>query len=47
VAWLESLPDAPHVVAVTHSGTIQMLLTHALGLETPRWRKRFSSVTRA
>lgn len=41
VAWLESLPDAPHVVAVTHSGTIQMLLTHALGLETPRWRKRF------
>ena len=41
VAWLGSLPDAPHIVAVTHSGTIQMLLSHALGLETPRWRKRF------
>lgn len=41
VAWLEALPDAPHIVAVTHSGTIQMLLAHALGLEVPRWRKRF------
>lgn len=41
LAWLRELPDAPHVVAVTHSGTIQMLLSHVLGLETPRWRKRF------
>lgn len=41
VAWLRDLPDAPHIVAVTHSGTIQMLLSHVLGLETPRWRKRF------
>ncbi len=41
VAWLESLPDAPHIVAVTHSGTIQMLLSHALRIDTPRWRKRF------
>ena len=41
VSWLDSLPDAPHIVAVTHSGTIQMLLTHALEIETPRWRKRF------
>jgi broad specificity phosphatase PhoE len=41
VAWLESLPDAPQIVAVTHSGTIQMLLSHILGVEHPRWRKRF------
>lgn len=41
VAWLEDLPEAPHIIAVTHSGTIQMLLAHALGLEVPRWRKRF------
>lgn len=41
VAWLDSLPVAPHIVAVTHSGTIQMLLSHALEIETPRWRKRF------
>ncbi|CAA9551760.1 MAG: putative phosphoglycerate mutase [uncultured Truepera sp.] len=41
VAWLDGLHDAPHVVAVTHSGTIQMLLSHALGLDRPRWRKRF------
>lgn len=41
VAWLRGLPPAPHVVAVTHSGTIQMLLSHVVGVEHPRWRKRF------
>jgi alpha-ribazole phosphatase len=41
VAWLKSLPEVPHVVAVTHSGTIQMLLSYVLGVEHPRWRKRF------
>lgn len=51
VAWYQDLPqDAAHVVAVTHSGTIQMLLAHVLGIEHPRWRKRIylrhSSVTR-
>lgn len=51
VAWYRELPrDADHVVAVTHSGTIQMLLAHVLGIEHPRWRKRIylrhSSVTR-
>lgn len=43
VAWLAdariTYPDA-HVVAVTHSGTIQMLLSDLLGVERPRWRKR-------
>lgn len=51
VAWFDELPgDLAHVVAVTHSGTIQMLLAHVLGLERPRWRKRIyvrhSSVSR-
>lgn len=51
VAWYEALPaGAEHVVAVTHSGTIQMLLAHVLGVEHPRWRKRIyvrhSSVSR-
>lgn len=51
VAWFGDLPsDAGHVVAVTHSGTIQMLLAHLLGIERPRWRKRIyvrhSSLTR-
>jgi len=51
VAWYEELPrDLAHVVAVTHSGTIQMLLAHVLGVEHPRWRKRIyvrhSSVSR-
>jgi broad specificity phosphatase PhoE len=51
VAWFEELPgDLGHVVAVTHSGTIQMLLAHVLGVEHPRWRKRIyvrhSSVSR-
>ena len=51
VSWYEELPsDLAHVVAVTHSGAIQMLLAHVLGLEHPRWRKRIyvrhSSVSR-
>lgn len=29
-----------HVLAVTHSGTIQMLIATLLGVERPRWRKR-------
>lgn len=41
VAWLEALPDDEDIAAVTHSGTIQMLLSHVLGVEHPRWRKRF------
>jgi broad specificity phosphatase PhoE len=40
VAWMESLPDNIHVAAFTHSGTIQMLVSHVLGLEYPKWRKR-------
>lgn len=40
VAWLTDLGDAPHVVAVSHAGTIRMLLSHVLGVEKPRWRKR-------
>ena len=39
VDWLESLPGG-HTVAFTHSGTIQMLISHILGVEHPRWRKR-------
>ena len=51
VAWFRSLPEGDtNVVAVTHSGTIQMILAHVLGLEYPRWRKRIylrhSSVSR-
>lgn len=51
VEWYREVPDdAGHVVAVTHSGTIQMLLSHLLGIERPRWRKRIylrhSSLTR-
>ena len=41
VAWYEELPAAGHVIAFTHSGTIQMLLSHVIGVERPRWRKRF------
>lgn len=48
--WFAGLPDAPHVVAVTHSGTIQALLAHLLALPPTPWRKRFylgqTSVTR-
>lgn len=40
VAWLGNLPDTPHIVAVTHSGTIQTLLAHILQMETRGWRKR-------
>ena len=44
VAWMDELfaseSAADHVVAVSHSGTIQMLLAHVLGVERPRWRKR-------
>ncbi|HLV13415.1 MAG TPA: histidine phosphatase family protein [Trueperaceae bacterium] len=42
VAWMEEVVAAgpDHVVAVTHSGTIQMLLAHVLGVEKVRWRKR-------
>lgn len=43
VGWLEALQSpglASHVVAVSHSGAIQMLLAHLLGVERPRWRKR-------
>ncbi len=42
VKWLESLPkdDDINIVAFTHSGTIQMLISHFLGVEHPRWRKR-------
>lgn len=39
--WFGGLPDAPHVVAVTHSGTIQALLAHLLELPPTPWRKRF------
>ena len=42
VAWMEDAHAAheDHVVAVTHSGAIQMLLSWVLGVEHPRWRKR-------
>ena len=39
VAWLESLPKG-NSVAFTHSGTIQMLISHILGVEHPKGRKR-------
>jgi prepilin-type processing-associated H-X9-DG protein len=43
VAWYRETIDrheGAHVVAVSHSGTLQMLLSHLLGVERPRWRKR-------
>lgn len=43
VAWYRSATDAYrglHVVVVSHSGTLQMLLGHLIGVERPRWRKR-------
>ncbi len=50
VSWLEDLPKLERIVAVAHSGTIQMLLSHILGIEHPKWRKRFylrhTSITR-
>ncbi len=39
-AWLEDMGDVDHVVAVSHSGTIKMLLADVLGVERPLWRKR-------
>jgi broad specificity phosphatase PhoE len=41
-AWMRevAVTGAPHVVAVTHSGTIQMMLSDVLGVEKVRWRKR-------
>lgn len=50
VDWLEGLPPVPHIVAITHSGTIQMILAHVMGVSHPRWRKRVAlrhtSITR-
>lgn len=40
VAWMEASAPFDHAVAVTHSGTIQMLIAYVLGVEQPRWRKR-------
>ncbi len=40
VAWMEGLPDDVHVIAFTHSGTIQMLISYIMGVEYPKWRKR-------
>lgn len=43
VAWLGDARErwpAAHVVAVCHSGTIQMLLAHLLGVAEPRWHGR-------
>ena len=42
VEWMDEVVAgrAEHLVAVTHSGTIQMLLAHVLGVERVRWRKR-------
>ncbi len=41
-SWLADVIDSgvEHAVAVTHSGTIQMVLAEVLGIEHPRWRKR-------
>lgn len=50
VDWLDGLPTVGHIVAITHSGTIQMILAHVMGVTHPRWRKRIAlrhtSVTR-
>ncbi|MEX2543426.1 MAG: histidine phosphatase family protein [Trueperaceae bacterium] len=40
VSWLEDLPEAPHIVALSHSGPIQMIIAHVMGVEHPLWRKR-------
>ena len=40
VSWLNDLPEHKSIVAFTHSGTIQMLVSHVLGVERPKWRKR-------
>ncbi len=41
-SWLADVEasNAEHVVAMTHSGAIQMLLAEVLGIEHPKWRKR-------
>jgi len=38
--WLETLPKDANSVAFAHAGTIRMLISHVLGLDAPRWRKR-------
>lgn len=50
-AWLDVAHGVPgHVVAVAHSGTIQMVLAELLGLPHPQWDRRMfvrhSSITR-
>ena len=40
VAWLNDLPEHRSAIAFAHSGTIQMLVSHVLGVEQPKWRKR-------
>ena len=40
VSWLEALPKVKNIMAFSHSGTIRMLITHVLGVEHPKWRKR-------
>jgi broad specificity phosphatase PhoE len=40
VAWYKELPSEGHFAAMTHSGVVQMLLAHFLGIAYPRWRKR-------
>jgi broad specificity phosphatase PhoE len=40
VSWLEQLPEEQHIVAITHSGPIQMIIAHVMGVTHPRWRKR-------
>jgi broad specificity phosphatase PhoE len=40
VSWFDELPEVPHIVALTHSGPIQMIIAHVMGVEHPRWRKR-------
>jgi broad specificity phosphatase PhoE len=40
VAWMKSLPEDKHVITFTHSGAIQMLISHVMGVEHPKWRKR-------
>lgn len=40
VSWLDDLPEVPHIVAITHSGPIQMIIAHVMGVTHPHWRKR-------
>ncbi len=51
IPWLESVHGAEgHLVAVAHSGTIQMILAELLGVTHPQWDRRVfvrhSSITR-